>query len=453
MDQGIMKHVPDIFISMASYRDPELIPTLHNMLEQAAHPENLHIAISWQDDEDLSVFERAGLKPDGIRSVAGRQINAFRYFGTRVDIINLHYYQSQGACWARNLAETLFEGEAYFLQIDSHCRFVPNWDSEMIAMLSQLQRKTAKPIISSYPPPFTPGEDEEASKKRYVSRLTFREFSQEGLPMLSSVPFTSEEPVPGSYLAGGFIFSTGDFIKQVPNDPHIFFAGEEIAMAVRAFTHGYDIFHPHKILLWHYYQRQECRKVWGDHTNEAKAEGTIAKAWWEWDKVSKLRVRTLLGLEETSHEALAPWALGHERTLRQFEYQAGIYLKNGTVLPEVMAPEHKTFFSEWPADEAQWLERQFAYHKKTLTLSKAEYDTRDPAFESLHVSVYTPQNVLLYKKTLASSELETLRANSNNDDIAISFEFKTHAAATPKFVRICPWSADSGWGTVTEKTW
>ncbi|MGK4627081.1 GlcNAc-transferase family protein, partial [Raoultella ornithinolytica] len=131
----------------------------------------------------------------------------------------------------------------------------------------------------------------------YVSRLIFREFNPQGIPMLTSTPFTATEPVRGSYLAGGFIFTHGDFVSTVPNDPQIFFAGEEIAMAVRAFTYGYDIYHPHKPLLWHFYQRKEHSKVWGDHSNEAKAQGVVDKAWWERDNISKKRVRTLLGLE------------------------------------------------------------------------------------------------------------------------------------------------------------
>lgn len=71
------------------------------------------------------------------------------------------------------------------------------------------------------------------------------------------------------YLAGVY-FSDGSFAREVPNDPNIFFIGEEIAMAARAFTHGYDIYAPHKILLWHFYTRSEHSKVWSDHNNEAK---------------------------------------------------------------------------------------------------------------------------------------------------------------------------------------
>ena len=41
-----------IFISIASYRDPELIPTIKDILETCANPENLHICIGWQHSEE-----------------------------------------------------------------------------------------------------------------------------------------------------------------------------------------------------------------------------------------------------------------------------------------------------------------------------------------------------------------------------------------------------------------
>ncbi|KLG05256.1 glycosyltransferase [Enterobacter cloacae subsp. cloacae] len=442
-----------MFISIASYRDTELIPTLQDMLRHAAHPENLHIAICWQDDENLSLFEQSGMTPEGSRVMAGHEVFAFRYHQARVDIISVHYYASQGACWARSKAETLFEQEAYFLQIDSHCRFIPHWDNEMIAMLRQLTRKSTRPILTSYPPPYSPGEKEEASKKRYVSRLIFREFNPQGIPMLSSIPFTAPEPVRGSYLAGGFIFTHGDFVNIVPNDPQIFFAGEEIAMAVRAFTHGYDIYHPHLPLLWHFYQRKAHSKVWGDHSNDAKAQGAVDKAWWERDNVSKKRIRTLLGLETGDAASLAPYTTGSARLLRAFEYQAGISLQNGTALPEVMGAEKINFFPTPPEDEAQWLARQYVWYKKALTLEASDWLSDDQEVDNLHLCVYTPQNVLLYKRTLDAQVFPALRAKSPDDSLTLSLEFKTASAVHPSVVRVCAWSASSGWGAVTEKPW
>jgi len=439
-----------IFISIASYRDPQLIPTLQDMLHHASHPENLHIAVCWQDDEDLSLFTQHGFTPMGSRHVAGREAFIFCFQKARIELISVHYYVSQGACWGRSLAESLFDEADYFLQIDSHCRFIPGWDSEMITTLHWLEAKSSRPVLSSYPPAFVPGEDEETIKKRYVSRLIFREFNPQGLPMLSSTPFESREPVRGSYLAGGFIFTRGDFVKEVPNDPQIFFAGEEIAMAVRAFSHGYDIYHPHKPLLWHYYQRKEHSKVWDDHTNRAKEQGSVEKAWWERDTASKKRVRTLLSLEKELDGGLVPYGLGKVRTLKQFEYQAGICLQNGTVLPEVMGVDKVNFFSETPSDHVEWLRRQYAWHKKSLTLSKTDYDAENCDISSLHLSVYNQKNELFHKQMLTRSEL---CQKTSSEDISLTVEFKTTSLSKPAAIRLCTWSESLGWGTVTERTW
>ena len=51
------------------------------------------------------------------------------------------------------------------------------------------------------------------------------------------------------------IFADGKFCKEVLYDPHYLFHGEEINLTVRAFTHGYDLFHPHKPVVYHEYSQ------------------------------------------------------------------------------------------------------------------------------------------------------------------------------------------------------
>ena len=46
----------------------------------------------------------------------------------RFKIIDIDYKDSQGVCWARNTIQQYYEDEEYTLQLDSHHRFVPNWD-------------------------------------------------------------------------------------------------------------------------------------------------------------------------------------------------------------------------------------------------------------------------------------------------------------------------------------
>jgi len=95
-----------IFIQIASYRDPQLIPTLNNMLENAKYPENLRVGICRQyhpDDkfDDLTEFE----------------------LDHRFRVENVLYSESKGVCWARNKVQQLYDNEDYTLQIDSHMRF------------------------------------------------------------------------------------------------------------------------------------------------------------------------------------------------------------------------------------------------------------------------------------------------------------------------------------------
>ena len=43
-----------IFVQIASYRDPQLLPTLRDMINNADHPENLRIGICWQHSPEDS---------------------------------------------------------------------------------------------------------------------------------------------------------------------------------------------------------------------------------------------------------------------------------------------------------------------------------------------------------------------------------------------------------------
>lgn len=52
----------------------------------------------------------------------------------------------------------------------------------------------------------------------------------------------------------------------------IFFSGEEINLTVRSFTHGYDIYHPHKVVIWHSMTRKERDGilVWDDQNKRGE---------------------------------------------------------------------------------------------------------------------------------------------------------------------------------------
>jgi len=440
---------PDpIFVSIASYRDPELIPTLLDMIAQAADPAALHVAICWQHDDDISIFVNAGMTLENTSTHGEHDIFTFIYQTVRIQVISIHYYHSRGACWARHLSEQFYQGEEWFLQIDSHCRFATGWDREAVTMARSLLDQTPRPVLSTYPPAYDPAD--ESKRTQFISRLVFREFSAEGIPMLSSVPFKQSHPMRCGYLAGGLIFAPGSFVRDVPNDPSIFFAGEEISMAARAFTHGYDIFTPDRILIWHYYQRKEASKIWGDHTNEAKNTGSVDLAWWERDKISKKRVRSVLGLEASPAD---PGAYGHGtvRTLAQFEKCIGVDLLSQTVMPDVIGSLRQSYFPEGSVSEVDWLARRVHPNKRKITFTSDELAEAPADVDWWHIGVYCPNNTLLEKQTLTREAMAAhFVAQKNSWDIELSFS--TPATVKPAVVRICPYS-HQGWGNVVEKTW
>ena len=70
--------------------------------------------------------------------------------------VRIPWQEATGPCKARHLAQQLWNGEEFYLQIDSHMRFVPAWDTKLKQMLHQAEHMSSlgKAVISSYPPAY-----------------------------------------------------------------------------------------------------------------------------------------------------------------------------------------------------------------------------------------------------------------------------------------------------------
>src|SRR5229473_4826914 len=127
-----------IFVQIASYRDPQLIPTLNDMFTNCKHPKNLRLSICWQHgpDETIEMFTDNGFKlqNDGVEDnrVHNLKVYTLTKNGARLYLIDVHFHKTNGACWARNTCQQLYNKEKYTLQLDSHHRFAPDWDEMLI---------------------------------------------------------------------------------------------------------------------------------------------------------------------------------------------------------------------------------------------------------------------------------------------------------------------------------
>lgn len=303
-----------IFIQIASYRDPQLLHTLKDCLEKAKHPENLRFGIAWQH-----------AKEDAWDTLDEYKDNPnFR-------IIDINYKESKGVCWARHKVQQLYDGEKYTLQLDSHHRFAENWDETLIEMLTDLQKEGhAKPLITAYIPSFDPDNDP-GGRVQVPWKLTFDRFIPEGAVFFLPAGFSSAEgddlskPMLGRFYSAHFAFSVGQFCTEVPHDPNYYFHGEEISIAVRAFTHGYDIFYPHKIVAWHEYTRKGRTKQWDDDPG-----------WGLRNSDSHLRNRKLFGMDGEKQDIdFGEYGFGTERTLEDYEKFAGLDFSKRAITEDV----------------------------------------------------------------------------------------------------------------------
>lgn len=282
-----------IFISIAAYRDPQLVPTILDCIRKAANPERLRFGICWQHDEEEAPLPFLD--------------------DPRFRVLGVDWQDSRGACWARAEIMKLWQGEDWFLQVDSHCRFAAGWDTRLLRAAEETG--SAKPILSTYATAFTPGENEILGGGPL--QITFQAFTPDGIPQLKPAPFPNHgRPVRARFLSAGFLFAPGRFVEEVPYDPELYFMGEETAMTVRAFTCGYDLFHPAETIVWHDYLRADAKKHWGDHTEKS------SRPWSDLDEKSRNKIQRLLGGEQVES-----FGLGGVRTLKEYENYAGLSFK------------------------------------------------------------------------------------------------------------------------------
>jgi hypothetical protein len=279
-----------IFIQIASYRDPELIPTIKNCMDNADHPENLYFGICWQhgEEEDLSEY-----------------LN-----NPQFKIISIHYSKTNGCCWARNKVQQLYDNEEFTLQLDSHHRFIKGWDSILINMYKELKEKGfSKPLITTYLPSYDP-ENDPKGRALIPWQINFKEITYDNQVLFipSNIDnFRSlSEPMSAKFYSAHFAFTSGNFVKEVPHDPELYFTGEEMSITVRAFTYGYTLFHPHILIAWHEYTRKNRVKQWDDD-----------KEWWKKDKYSKQHYLSIF----KNHGV---YGIGSERSINDYIQFSGI---------------------------------------------------------------------------------------------------------------------------------
>ena len=223
-----------IFVQIASYHDYELGKTIVHANKQKSGKHEIHFGVFncfYKENEiyypkldNLKFIDR--LAPEGI-----------------------------GVCRSRNIANSLYSGQDYFLQIDSHTRFRKDWDDSLIAEIKDYQVcGIPKPLITTYPGTYRYDDElnEVIDWGDNITSIYFGdtpdEFSLTLIPGQRAVSPKGLMVQPS--VSAGFIFTLGSFATLKLNEK-IAFWGEEIFMASKAWTSGFDLLLPSRQYLFH----------------------------------------------------------------------------------------------------------------------------------------------------------------------------------------------------------
>jgi hypothetical protein len=328
----------------------------------------------------------------------------------------------------------LYDGEEYTLQIDSHMRFAKDWDMELIDMIKNLQDKGyKKPLLTGYVSSFDPDNDPNG-RVMVPWRMTFDRFIPEGavffLPETIPGWESLTEPVPARFYSAHFCFTLGQFSKEVQHDPFYYFHGEEISVGVRAYTHGYDLFHPHKVLVWHEYTRKGRTKQWDDNP-----------AWVERNRLSHLRNRKLFSMdgEVYNEEEFGEFGFGKERSLRDYEEYAGILFKSRSVQQYTLDKKYPPNPYNYNSEE-EWLSSFASIFKHCIDVGFDSVPEKD--YDFWVVAFHGDNDETLYRRDADKQEIRQMMSDPDGY-CKVWREFQT--TQKPKYWVIWPHSESKGW--------
>lgn len=327
-----------IFISVASYRDHMMGTTLREAFGKALHPDKLFIGAVVQNCFGIDYTCRTGVEVVGKNdegedvtkvSDAPPDLNGIAEFcedkaytkycnSGQVRALYVNETESLGPAMARYYASKLWGGETYYVQIDAHLQFAQHWDHKYIAEI-HAAASYPKVVLSSYPPGFGNENKGETPGARLCTclfgehqmiRINTGKGYSPGAPAPTQIPF----------IAAGFFFTRAEFLVDVPFDPLLpwVFMGEEIALSMRAWTSGWNIYAPRVNLISHQYRpgRMGMPKFWEtvDRAFDRPDQGFNTKL----QKKILQRVKHLVGYPEAERNVIE--TSGDIVVLTDFEY-------------------------------------------------------------------------------------------------------------------------------------
>jgi hypothetical protein len=264
-----------IFISLAAYRDPDLINTVRSFYENAKHKERLFFSLVSHEGPETN-FDFSFIPND--------QINY-----NKID-----YLLADGACSGRHLANSLLKPKyKYFLHTDSHSRAKKDWDEMLITCYDKCKEKWGEDyIFTKYPHGFKIDWNEDGTGTDIIDYNN--ESMNKVIPVWDEIEYLYllrwhglEDLEYGDQTYGfcaNFAFGSSEAFLRAPYDPYMYFLGEEISLGIRLTVKGVKLVAPPINAIWTNYDRDN------GHRNFHWLDNNL---WGTRDKFARHRVNDL----------------------------------------------------------------------------------------------------------------------------------------------------------------
>jgi len=322
-----------ISVQIPSFCDPMLLSTIESFRTQAANPDRVHFAVCYQDD-DMETLEKLKAIPN-------------------CAVKHIPKIEAPGLCAARYECHQLMTDEDFTLHSDSHMRAAKYWDIALIEQWKSIGDEKA--IVSGYPHDFSkhydkPVDDKVFTKIRFdgICASTVKNVEPDGNIRFRGKRIQADGPfMRGLFISGGCVFGPAILDREVPSDPYCYFVADEICLDIRYYTHGYKVYHPKYIPIWHLYNRAAVQ------TDKKIERFNVADNTMSQRRVDeRKRMRTVYGLLSAGVD-LGEFGNGTEKTVAEFEADAGLAFKFHAV--RKFAINGKFFASDLTEDDKKWV--------------------------------------------------------------------------------------------------
>lgn len=209
-----------IYISIASYRDPECAPTLESIYLRAKYPERIRVAVIDQriDGDDLCLKATEASCAEN----PNQEMCKYRHL---IDIYQMDARLAVGPVFARHVGHRMYRGEYFAAQVDSHVRFVQDWDDDLVGQWKSAHNEMC--VLTTYLSDIIGSIDPITNKSIHPDRPIMCASDYEGGGAYRHLRHGQQPegmagiqgtPTLHPFWAAGFSFARGHFVVQIPYD-------------------------------------------------------------------------------------------------------------------------------------------------------------------------------------------------------------------------------------------